>query len=458
MNRLSKQFEFQPKATPFLDRISKFMLWRPTIAICNLFLFFALYDVFANYTAIEHDIYGYQLGIFTWPDAIILVFLILASSWSVPILIDRPSTLVLVVVYIFVIIPYQVMALCTGRGDETDHYLMLVVAHLSYFVCAKLNSSLPLGAVTRKLNPNLPWLICSLWVITSIFLYLTFKDIMSFSALDAIYLQRAAGKATNFIDGYLQTYNQYVFSTALVALGCTQRKIYMLVMGLAGAMLNFSISAEKSGLIYPIFIIVLFFLLRSRQKVLVSTSFIALVFSVILLISMLLRTTSDIADFMVWYLGARTLLTPGHFVVLYEEYFGAWGYTNFSHIRGIDLFISVPEFYARNPLWPGIGHIIGEDYLRVPELNANANFIASDGIAGFGYTGVFMIFTLLGFLLRGLDKLTNGIEPILLLTLLLPIALTLTNGSIFTLLTSFGGLFWAAIFWIMFPRNFHNRV
>ena len=429
------------------------MLWRPTIALGNALFFYALYVVFADYASIEQDIYGFQLGNFSWPDAIFLTLLILVGSLSVPLIIDRPSTMILVIVYIFIIIPFQVMALCTGRGEETDHYIMLATVHSAFFLCVKLNTSRPLQRISRVQDPKLIWLIIVVWLASSGLLYIYFKDVMNLTSLDTIYVQRAAGKANNLFEGYLQTYNQYVFSTALVAFGCSRRNVALILMGLSGALLNFSITAEKAGLIYPIFVVALYLLLQTKRKAVVSTSFIAIMFSIILLVVMPLRSTSSVADLVVWYFGVRTLLAPGHYTMIYQEYFDKWGYTNFSHITGFNLFIPVPGVYAGHPKWPSLGNIIGEDYLQIADLNANANFIASDGIAGFGILGVFMIFVLLAFLLRGLDKLTNGIDTSLTLILLLPIALTLTNGSVFTVLSSFGGFFWALVFWTMFRKD-----
>lgn len=137
-------------------------------------------------------------------------------------------------------------------------------------------------------------------------------------------------------------------------------------------------------------------------------------------------------------------MTPGSFIVQYMDFFSNRGYTHFSHIRGLGAVIGTPSQYANDGRWPALGLIVGEDHFGFLRLNANASFVASDGIASFGIIGIPIVFCLVALYLRVLDKSARGIGGVSLV-LLLPFTLTLSNGSIFTLLTSFGGIFWVII-------------
>jgi hypothetical protein len=148
---------------------------------------------------------------------------------------------------------------------------------------------------------------------------------------------------------------------------------------------------------------------------------------------------SETAKFFAWYLGVRSLVTPGAFIVFYADYFGEHGYTYWTNISGINLLFEAPSIYADHNRWPSLGHMIGEDYIGKKNLNANANFIASDGVAGFGILGVIMVLVLFGYFIKALDRLSRGIPNSYLLTALVPLSLTLTNASLFTTLSSFGG-------------------
>lgn len=145
-------------------------------------------------------------------------------------------------------------------------------------------------------------------------------------------------------------------------------------------------------------------------------------------------------------------MTPGSFIVQYMDFFSHRGYTHFSHIRGIGSVIGTPSQYANDGRWPALGLIVGEDHFGFLRLNANASFVASDGIASFGIIGIPVVFFLVALYLRVLDKSAHGIGGVALV-ILLPFTLTLSNGSIFTLLTSFGGIFWVIIMRFVFVEG-----
>jgi hypothetical protein len=289
------------------------------------------------------------------------------------------------------------------------------------------------------------------------FLVYIFGSIMSFSNLDDIYYQRSKGAASNFIEGYAQTYLQYVLATGLLAIGLYSRNIFFMLFALIGSIICYMITAEKSGLMYPIFIIALFSIIRAQSNIVSSTYFVALIFSIIMYFSSLFYQSSSIANFVSWYFGMRSIFIPGAFITYYFDYFSTGSFTNFSHIRGIDMIVPTPSEFVNDPRWPSIGLIVGEEYLKVRNMNANASFIASDGVASLGYLGVAISFFMFGCFIKLLDYVCRGISLDLSLCLLLPICLTLTNGSLFTVLTSFGGIFWILVFKYAFVLNPDGR-
>lgn len=437
----------RPAGPSAMDRL---LLSRGAIAVASLLLFYALYLVNRDFAAVDFSMYGFGTSPFSMGDIFMLAVLTLVSSAFVPREMDRPSSLILIVVYLFILVPFQVSGL-TGRNNyESERYVLLLVVHACYAMCAYLVQDKRGPAEPRVPRQEFMWMIVILWLVTSAVIFYLYRDIMSFANLDSLYLQRSLGKAKDLLTGYVQLYNQYVFSTALVVLGLFRRNIWLLGMGIGGALLNYSVSAEKAGLTYPIFILGLYFALGSGRRFLASTGFVALAMACVLIIAATAHHDDEVSKFVLWYLGCRTFLTPGSFILLYQDYFASGGPTYFAHIRGLNLFIPPPDAYASDPRWPSLGHMVGEIYLGIPDLNANANFIASDGVAGLGLFGVAIVFLLFAAFLRFLDKITNGIDNTLLLPILLPIALTLTNGSLFTVLTSFGGLFWIVMFQYMF--------
>lgn len=423
------------------------------ILIANVFMFLVLYLVNRDYATVEHYQYGYEMTDFTITDGLFLILLIAIGTFSIPRRIDRPSTLFLVISYWFIVVPFQVLGLTGANSESPDRYIVLLTVHMGYFCCAILNRNGIRRGPSRHAHPSLLPMLITLWVLTTIALFVIFGGIMRISALDLIYEQRSLGRASNFLEGYLQTYNQYVFSTALVAFGCYRRNYILIAAGFGGAIMNYSITAEKSSVAFPFFIVALYYMMRSKSEYLRSSSFVAFALSLMCVVGLALKSFLTLGQFLIWYVGVRTLLTPGQQIILYSDYFTTKGFTYFSHVRGLNLFIPTPAVYSTEVRWPSLGHIVGELHLNIPNLNSNANFIASDGVASMGAFGVLVVFLLIAILLYAMDRVAKGIDPVLMLPVLLPISLTLTNGSIFTVITSFGGLFWAIIFLMMFKKS-----
>jgi hypothetical protein len=141
------------------------------------------------------------------------------------------------------------------------------------------------------------------------------------------------------------------------------------------------------------------------------------------------------------------------FAAQYLEFFGAWGYTHLSHVTGLGLAIAPPAAPAADPRWPSLGHLVGEQYVGITDLNANASFMTSDGIASFGELGVFLAFGILALFLIGFERAAAGVSRTFSMLIALPIALTLTNVSLLTVFLSFGGLFWLLCLQLLFRRE-----
>jgi hypothetical protein len=428
------------------------------LIMTSITLFISLYFVNQNFSSQLYYIYGYSSGTLSTSDIVLLIFLTFFATLVLPKQIDTPSSIFVIFIYYFVFVPLQVMALSSNTDYESQYYDLLILTHFCLLFCCLIIKEKSAVEIDREPCVFFSYIIFTGWLLSAILLYYIFRDIMSFSSFDTIYLQRAAGRATNFFTGYLQTYNQYVFSTGLVAIGLGLKKRWLVVVGFAGAMLNYSITAEKAGLIYPLFVVILYFMISNSRQFLSTSSFVGLGLAAILFIALVFQNADGRSDFVLWYLGTRSLLTPGTFILQYQDFFSSEGYTFFSHIRGLNMFIDVPPAYASDPRWPAIGLIVGEDHLGIPTLNANANFIASDGIAGLGLPGIVIAFAVLTLFLRLLDRVTAGIDKKLVLPILLPLALTLTNGSVFTILTSFGGIFWLLAFVLFFRKKNESRI
>lgn len=424
--------------------------------VCSSLYFVAIVLLLRDYAAVEWGIYRIHYDAIDSYDVVAATIFITVAATVVPRRIYSPSSLFLIICYLFVIIPAAVCLLAMDGGSGVNRYTTLFAILFAFVVSALFSRSAGEEVWTVEDRRPVALLGPGLMILSGlllIFLFYRFGSIMSFAGLDNLYEQRERGDAANFIEGYAQTYSQYVLSTGLFAFGLYRKNIVYVMFGLLGSLTNFAITAEKAGVMYPVFIACLFAALASRKRILVSINAIMLALSLILIVATYTRYESSISDFICWYLGTRTVLTPGLFIAHYTDFFFDRGYTYFSHIRGLNLFIPIPVQYASDPRWPAIGLMVGEDFIGFPKLNANANFVASDGIASMGLIGIFVSFLIFSIIFKIFDYMGRGIPKRLLLPLLLSIALTLTNGSALSVLTSTGGFLWMIIFRYAFVRQ-----
>jgi hypothetical protein len=426
------------------------------LAVLGASIFYALsiQYVFAAYAAPNWPIFSFPYSSPTlFGYAYLFTCLALGSTVAARV-IDRPSNLILSFTYIFIIVPLVVAAACMQALSEKPYYTLAFFALCCFIAVCLLNGRITSHqaevAVKRHETPALMWLLLAGFAVLAGYLYYRFSDIMNLVGLDSLYEQRSLGRATNFVDGYAQTYSQYVFSTGLVAVGLFKKNYVVVLLGLAGSLLNYSITAEKAGALFPVFIIGLYVLLNTGKTFFHSTMLFMLGFGTVNYATAFLYGYSSIIETVVINFGARSTLTPGVFVFHYFEFFGDRGYTYFAHIRGLDLFVPPPLAYAGDIRWPMLGLIVGEDYIQYEDLNANVNFVGTDGVASFGILGIAIPFAVLFGIARVFDYVAKGIPIRLSLPLLVPVALALSNSSAFSVLTSFGGFFWILVFATLF--------
>lgn len=413
---------------------------------CLIAYTYSVIVLLRDYASFEWTLYGLSYSSPTIAAVMQVGIFLFLAGWICPQEINSPSTLMLIICFLLIIIP-SVVCLFFMDPRYVDNPTLasgFMVGGFALSCAISQRKILPTYVITRAPHKLLIPSLMVFAIILLAFLYWRFGSVMSFVALDSIYEQRERGAAENLVEGYAQTYSQYVLSTGLLALGLYYRQFIPVALGLFGSVTNYMITAEKAGLTYPLFVIAMFLIIRANSSFLKSTPFLAALFAGILLLSVAFYRQSPIAEFSAWYLGMRTILTSGNFIVHYLNFFESVGYTFFSHVRGLDFFVPVPVEFANDVRFPGIGLIIGEDYFNFPKLNANANFVASDGIASLGLIGIPLAFVAFGLFLRMFDWAARGVGPVSIL-LLLPIALTFTNGSMLTTATSFGGFLWVVI-------------
>lgn len=416
--------------------------------------------LYKHYAAVNWLIYGFYYGGITFHEWFLLIFSLFSWALVVPIRITKPSCIFIMATYLLIAIPSIVAIICyDDRYTKVNLYLLGLVFCLCFFLFSLAigqQNRIPHATNERVLHkPYLRLIQLVYFFLLAVLLY-NYWAIMNFSALDEIYAQREKGAATNLYLAYAQTYFSYVFSPLLLSLGLCYKSKLNILLGCLGSLILFAITAEKTALLLPVFIYFVYRAIDSKKQIYNSLLTYMVLVNAVLFLSIF--QFFSLSKFILWYLGVRLILTPGHFIVMYSDFFDKYGYTYLSHIRGPNMLIETPNAYASNELWPAIGRLVGEYQIGLEGLNANANFIASDGIASFGLVGIPLAFSLFAVFLLVMNRVTRGINFSLVVPLLFPLALNLTNGSLFTLITSFGGGLFIIMFLFLFKKPRYTNV
>jgi hypothetical protein len=141
----------------------------------------------------------------------------------------------------------------------------------------------------------------------------------------------------------------------------------------------------------------------------------------------------------------RSLSIPGLATAHYQRFFSHHPNTYYSHVKGVNLLVEYP--YDRS-----LGEEVGFDIYNSNEVDWNANFWATDGLAALGVPGVVLISILCGLLFWVLDSCAQGHNQNFVAVISCYAAANISNISLFTSFVS-GGLGFLVILFFFMPTS-----
>lgn len=401
-----------------------------------------------KYLAVEQAFWGFGQPHYDVITLLLAFFLLMFSSAFLPLSFERPSSLFIYAIFFFVYVPSLMIAMLNHEDSLERYFWLFFNFSLGLVFCciAVRCGSNNYGGSKR---PSILVLAGSLLGIALCFavLYATYGAILSFSGLDQVYQQREAGAATSLFVGYCQVYLAYVFSPSLFVIGLLYRRPLVLLIGLAGFVFAYMITAERTVLLLPFAIFLIFVMFRWRGFGSVNTRALFAVGALGIFLVSLFFENSSLFSQLGFYYFTRLIAVPGLYVSQYYDLFSVQGYTYWSHVTFIGSLLDTPLAYAGDEKWPALGKILAERVLGV-ESQSNASFVTTDGVAALGSVGVFVIFIIYSAWLLVLDRVAAGWDRMFVILVLFPLAFLSTNGSLFTMLSSFGGAFWILVFFV----------
>ncbi|NJC34174.1 hypothetical protein GGR88_001648 [Sphingomonas jejuensis] len=431
--------------TPQATRWHHSALANCVVGVLYLVTFSHIYETYISPT------WGYTGLVYrplTYTEFLFQVVLVAITSFFLPPRIDKPSGLIIWLLYAFVFMPTTAMTFMIGFNTSSFYASGLVALAASVIVCSIVSTKSPVpSVVSENISEAFTNLMLFGFIVVALVLFVVYRDILSFAAIDDVYTQRFAASDldSGALVGYFRTYFTYVFSPALIAIGITlKRKRWMILAGVGGYIFSYLIDASKISLVIPLAILV-FSLMKSRG--LESTAFFTVGIAILAAVASLFTEYSSLIRFIVDLVLLRSIAIPGQTFSQYYDLFYNRGYTYWSNTKIINLVIPPPGDFKLDPMWPNLGTIVGAEFYGADSrMNANANLFVGEGIAAAGPIGVLVIGLVLAYWLRSLDNFSQKWPATISMTVMVPIGLGLTNVHLTTLLLSFGGLFWLVAF------------
>lgn len=348
--------------------------------------------------------------------------------------IERPSTFILWLLYLLVLIPGAIVPMI-ALVHPWD-YLPYVLAMVGSFLLMTLVPSLKLIRIPRpKIDHDL-LLVCIVVITLAIDLLAVFKlgfhgwsitSLASFYEVRETYAKNL--KNSSHLFAYIFSWLDHCLHPFLIAVGLYQRRRMLVATGIAGQLILVSVSGFKTTLLaIPIILGVYAFVKYGFLKRItpVLLSLVALCW-----ISWLLDVTIVGSPWYSSIMVRRGLLLPGFLSGAYFDFFSQHGLLYYS--QGI--LSSVTPVILRDP----VARVIAANYLHSNGASANANFWA-DAFANFGYIGMVAISLLFALYLWVLDSVALGLPKAFVLAFVLVALLPVVNSSLLTGLLTHGGL------------------
>ena len=254
-----------------------------------------------------------------------------------------------------------------------------------------------------------------------------------------VYKQRAVGGELSA--GSLVGYASGIFSGALnpflLAIGLTERRKLLIVIGFVGMLLAYATAAIKGVLISAV-LIPAFYISFIRHKVIFSyrLGLIILISCIIpwILLFYVGEIQKGVTSQIVALVFMRAYGIAGIMTGIYADFFVNNPHTYYSHINLVSVLIPYP--YRAS-----IGEVIAATAMGLPEMNANASFWATDGFAAAGIPGVILMGGIIGLLLSFANAVLASANPRIAFLASLPFVMYISNSSFFSsVLTGGGGL------------------
>jgi hypothetical protein len=373
-----------------------------------------------------------------------------------PLTIRRTSQVIYWILYFNVYIPGLFVPLYV-QLDSSLTLLLLQLNMTGGMLLIALSYRVKLLRFRRySVRPGPFWsLFSALFVLCNVTLFVAFRHNLHFSSLNEVYASRFQASAIlqeSVALTYVSSALSNVMNPLLIAYGLSVSRYKLVVLGLLGQVLVYATAAMKSVLLSPLLIIVFYYSLKHdrggwapKVALMCAGTFVALTALVIgARPGFLFNVASSTL--------MRSFALPGLSLAQYQYFFEHFPHTHLGHVHGVNLLFP-------NPYQMPLGLEIGNFYTDVGSghiQDANANFFAFDGIAGFGLPGIPMMGLVCAAMFWALDCCTRRYPIAISASALTMCTVSLANVSLFSAFLGGGFMLWMLLFMFM-PQHLFSE-
>lgn len=366
----------------------------------------------------------------TLPRAAVGWVLAASPSLWMPINLKRPSQVAYWLLYLLVVVPVCLIPIY-ALEDQSSGPVMLAACVVAVFGLTGLIYHLPLLPMPRVHLESYEFSVLLILLSTTFYALQVsiFGLHFRWVSLKEIYVVRAQYDETlsgaSPLVAYAIAWQMYVINPLVIARGLASRRIMLILAGVIGQFLIYSITGYRDVFFSAFFLFYLLWMMRVEGKRF-GTRF-ATTWTTIFLGAGALKFFGSVT--LIEGLVKRTTATPGLLTAYYYDFFSWHPKAHLGH----SIFKSFVDYpYALQP-----PYLIGYLYFHDARMDANAN-VWADAYANFGYPGIVCFTLLLAVVLWLYDSMAVGRDlQVAALVIALP-AFALANTSLLTTLLSHG--------------------
>jgi hypothetical protein len=376
------------------------------------------------------------------------VLALLPGLWM-PFALRRPSQIPFWFLYLLVYIPSlfspQYMSL-ESRQDLS----VLIWCFFSGFLIISLTYSVPPIQLRQAFqSPRFFWgVIVFLALVLNVWVLAIYHSKMRLVGFSDVYNLRsesdvaAAGSSVEYAVMLLSS----VINPLFMAHGLVTRKKSLVFFGFLDQLLLYSAQGSKAVILSVFVLAGLYFVIRASSRTF-GLRLTVLLTTILVALSLLanIKDLNPALSFSLSLLFQRTFANGGYMTGAYANFFHSHPVTYLSSVHGIGAFVHYPY---DTPL----GLLLGNYELGIPDLDLNAHFWASDGIAAFGPIGIVIISVICATVFWILDSCAARHDIVFASLMVAFITSNLLNVSLFTTLVS-GGLGFVILLMIVMPSG-----